>query len=89
MVVKPYYQEKINSNTIIRTFDCNVKNEELVWHRDKGYRKVEVIDGEGWEIQFENCLPAKIEKGDTFYIPSFVYHRIKRGNTNLKLSIEE
>ena len=66
------YKELQAQDSIYRKFTQDIPEEELVWHRDKGYRKVEVIDVEGWEIQFENCLPAKIEKVYTFYIPSFV-----------------
>lgn len=71
----------------IRTFKKDVDTEELVWHRDREDRLVEVLEGSGWELQLDNELPKKMKPGDTFIIPEGVYHRVKRGNDDLKISI--
>lgn len=71
----------------IRTFKKDVDAEELVWHRDREDRLVEVLSGSGWELQLDNELPKKMKPGDTFIIPEGVYHRVKRGNDDLKISI--
>ena len=91
MVVKdkPYEDQELNNWSFIRIFKHDVLNEELVWHRDKNGRFIEILEGDGWEIQFEDKLPNKLQKGDGFFIPAKTYHRIKRGNTDLKIRVEE
>ena len=37
-----------------RAFNHDVKDEELVWHRDENDRIVKVISGVGWKFQFDN-----------------------------------
>lgn len=86
---KPYLDEKLNNWTFLRTFKHDVLSEELVWHRDEKGRYIEVLEGKGWEIQFDNGLPKKLKKGDHLFIPAKTFHRIKRGTTDLKLKIEE
>lgn len=89
MVVNPYRDEKLNNKMFLRTFSKDVLSEELVWHRDKGNRIVEVLEGEGWLIQLDDKLPESLEVGKTYVIPAYTFHRIKRGTTDLKLKIEE
>lgn len=89
MVVKPYIDEKLNNWSFVRTFKHDVLNEDLLWHRDKKGRYIEVLEGSGWEIQFDDGLPKKLHKGDRFFISAETYHRIKRGKTDLKIKIEE
>ena len=88
-MVNPYIDHKLNNGSILRTFSKDVVSEELVWHKDKLDRRVEVIEGSGWEIQVENGLPRQLKEGDTVWIPALTYHRIKRGTTDLVLKIEE
>ena len=85
----PYVDKKLNNREILRTFGKDVLSEELVWHRDRNNRIVEVLEGEGWEIQLEDKLPELLEKGREYVIPAYTFHRIKRGTTDLKLRIEE
>jgi hypothetical protein len=73
----------------IRTFDNNVNDDELVWHRDKRDRKVRVISGDGWLIQMDNELPIPLLMGQTYNIKKEVYHRIMKGKNLLRLEIEE
>ena len=51
--MKPYVQWK-KDDYILRVFHPQVDNDELVWHRDKNDRLVEVVDSDGWLFQF--CL---------------------------------
>lgn len=85
----PFKQEKLNNTTFIRRFSKDVLSEELVWHRDRENRSVEVLEGEGWEIQLEDKLPEKLEVGRTYIIPAYTFHRVKRGTSDLVLKIEE
>ena len=89
MVVNPYEQKNLNKEVFLRTFSKNVLSEELVWHRDHNDRIVEVLEGENWEIQFENQLPQSLKIGEEYVIPAYTYHRIKRGTTDLVVKIQE
>ena len=71
----------------IRTFSKDVDPMELVWHQDKEDRHIEVIDGEGWEMQFDNELPFELVKGDHIFIMENQIHRVLKGTTDLKIKI--
>jgi quercetin dioxygenase-like cupin family protein len=86
--MKPYNQIK-KGNTILRTFSPSVQNEELVWHRDKRDRVVEVLEGKNWKVQLDNQLPRELKVGDVFEIKAETYHRILKGTTPLKVKIRE
>lgn len=81
-MVKPY----IDYDNV-RTILADVDSAELVWHRDKEDRIIEVIDGHGWQVQIENCLPFVIYPGMKFEIPMNVYHRVIKGVTDLIIKI--
>lgn len=83
-MVNPY--EDIDK---IRLFSKDVSEEHLVWHRDREDRTVTVLEGEGWMFQRDNELPIRLHEGDTFEISAYEYHRIIKGNTDLKIKIEE
>jgi quercetin dioxygenase-like cupin family protein len=86
--MKPYTEESFK-NTIIREFDLDINPLELVWHRDKRDRRVEILEGENWEFQMDNELPQVLKKGDVLEIPKEAYHRVKKGNTKLVIKIIE
>jgi hypothetical protein len=86
---KPYKQKNLNNDIIERVFSKDILIEELVWHRDKKDRHVTVISGEGWLLQLDDQLPVELKEGHTYKIPAYVYHRIKRGNTDLTVQIRE
>jgi quercetin dioxygenase-like cupin family protein len=69
-------------------FSENTESDELKWHRDREDRLVTVLEGQGWEIQMDNELPKSLTKGQKYIIPEGVYHRIIKGQGNLKVSIE-
>ena len=74
---------------IIRLFSSEVDSEELVWHRDNEDRKVEVMEGEGWQFQFNGSLPFELTEGRKFKIDKDMYHRVIKGKTNLVLKIKK
>ena len=84
-----YKQENITPNKFIRTFKSDVDSSELVWHRDKKSRIVEVLNDSDWFVQLENELPRKLNKGDIFFIAKESYHRVIKGDTDLKVQIIE
>ena len=81
------YDETINEGKKVRVFTESIDNHELKWHRDRENRLVEVIEGEGWQLQFDDELPINLEKGMGLIIPEGVYHRVIKGSGNLKVSI--
>lgn len=88
MVVTPY-TESINGNIIRRVIQNNVDDSELVWHRDRRNRIVQVVESSGWKFQSDNELPVELNSGDFFYIPKNIYHRVLKGNGDLVINIIE
>ena len=81
------YDETITENKKVRVFSESVETNELKWHRDREDRLVEIIESDGWELQFDDELPFKLKKGMSVIIPEGVYHRVIKGRGNLKVSI--
>jgi quercetin dioxygenase-like cupin family protein len=61
----------------------------LLWHRDLENRTVEILEGDGWKFQKENKLPVELKEGVRIFIPALEWHRVIKGNTNLKIKIYE
>lgn len=84
------YQDKvIDKNVFERSFLPTVSTDELVWHRDKKDRLVEVVNGGGWFIQFDNQLPTPLKDGDSIFIQRETFHRIIKGSEKLQIKIVE
>jgi len=58
---------------------------ELQWHYDESDRTVEVLENDGWLLQFEDCLPVLLQ--GVVHIPKNVYHRAIKGVGTLKVLI--
>lgn len=86
--MKPY-KEDIKKGYILREFNVDIPNKELVWHRDKRNRVVEVVSGRGWKFQMDNELPIELKEGMKLEIPKETFHRIGKGNTKLVIKIKE
>jgi quercetin dioxygenase-like cupin family protein len=87
--MKPYNDIETANNYIVREFDENIDPIELMWHRDLNERTITILEGEGWKFQLDNQLPISLNKNDTIFIPALTYHRVIKGNTKLKLKINE
>lgn len=85
--VLPFDEVDID-NKKIRIFSESTDSDEFKWHRDMEDRKVTILDGEGWSIQFDNNLPQILIVGQEIIIPEGVYHRVIKGKGELKVSIE-
>ena len=72
-----------------RVFDQEVEEEDLVWHRDRKKRKIEVLESGNWKLQLDNNRPILLEKGMTYTIPKMVYHRVIKGQYDLVLRIQD
>lgn len=81
------FKQKNHGNAKIRTFDSNVDEHELKWHRDRETRMVEVLESDNWKVQLDNELPVILEVGKSYLIPEGIFHRVIKGNGDLKVSI--
>jgi hypothetical protein len=82
------FKELISTyDTSVRVFSKDIDEEELVWHRDREDRLLNVIKGgENWLIQLENELPKPI---DSTYIKKGVYHRLIKGSDDLTIEVKK
>lgn len=80
--------KKGKGNIKIRTFDSNIDEFELKWHRDREDRKVTIIESNGWKYQEDNKLPVNLKEGDVIFIPKETFHRVIKGNGDLKIKVE-
>lgn len=85
---KPY-SEKRMGNLIVREFSSDTHSAELEWHKDHNDRHLRVVSGSGWKLQRKDSLPIQMNEGVTYYIPKGSWHRIIKGENNLKIAIVE
>jgi len=83
------YKQVTENDVIVRTFSEDVESEELVWHRDRKDRVVEVVQSNGWKFQMDNELPKTLKSGDVVEIPKETFHRVIKGEGNLIIKIKE
>lgn len=83
----PYTDIEITDKHIIREFDENIDPIEMLWHRDLEDRTITVLEGNDWCFQKENKLPVELKEGVRIFIPALEWHRVIKGNTNLKIKI--
>jgi len=81
------FQEQVKNGYHIRTFYDDTDDMELVWHRDKEDRIVESIGDTDWMIQLDNELPIPLT--ERTYIPKETYHRVIKGNGDLKVKVKK
>ena len=81
------FEERIENGYHIRTFSNETGNGELVWHRDKEDRIVESIGDTNWLVQLDNQIPKPLT--ERTFIPKEVYHRVIKGDGDLKVRIKK
>ena len=86
-MTNPYTNTPITQTSVIREFSSEVDPMELVWHQDKEDRTIEILEGNGWQLQRDNELPLALQEGDSIFIPMGQIHRVIKGNNNLKIQI--
>lgn len=79
------FKEKKTQNISIREFSGDVDSSELIWHKDKEDRIVEVLKNSDWMFQIDNELPKLLK--DKLFIPKETYHRVIKGNGDLVVKI--
>lgn len=83
--MKPYKEIKIKENTFIREFKESTNSSEFIWHKDKEDRIIEALEETNWLFQIDNKLPIKIE--NKIFIPKETFHRIIKGDNDLKIKL--
>ena len=86
-MILPFIEEKIVENLFIRTFKQETDSGELAWHRDFEDRIIESIEDTNWGFQLDNQLPIQLKK--QIYIPKGVYHRLIKGDGDLKIKLQK
>jgi|SRR5210317_1496798 len=88
---KPFedFEKSIYKNVFTRVFKEDIDNGQLIWHKDRKDRVVKVIWGTEWKLQYDNKLPTELEIGKNYYIKKEQFHRLHKGNGELKLEIKE
>lgn len=83
----PYEEIQVDETNFLRTFSPDSDVSEMVWHRDYEDRIVEAIGETNWMVQFDNELPIKLE--GQIFIPKGVYHRLIKGDGELKIKLKK
>jgi hypothetical protein len=81
----PYTDIEVTDKYIIREFNEDIDQIELLWHRDDEHRTIEIIGETDWKIQLDNKLPTSLN--ESIYIPKHEWHRVIKGKGILKLKI--
>jgi hypothetical protein len=85
---RPFTEEFVDKNTVIRSFDSKADDHLYKWHRDPEDREITVLNENDWKFQFDNEIPQKLEINNIIKIKMGEYHRLIKGTTPLLLKIE-
>ena len=89
VTVLPFEEEKIKDNIFIRTFSTDVDEMDLIWHTDKENRFIRVLEGNGWQFQYDEELPFEMTDGLGFPVMKGQIHRIIKGVGPLKIELHK
>ena len=81
----PYTDIEVTDKYIIREFNENIDPIELMWHRDDEDRTIEILGETNWKLQLDNELPTSLNQ--PIFIPRHEWHRVIKGDGNLRLKI--
>jgi len=86
-MVHPYINLEVTEEHIIREFTNETDIIDFMWHRDNENRIVEALHTTDWQLQLDNELPTSLDK--PIFIPRHHYHRVIKGNGNLRVKIQK
>ncbi len=89
VTVLPFEEEKIKDNIFIRTFSTDVDEMDLIWHTDKENRFIRVLEGNGWQFQYDEELPFEMTDGLGFPVMKGQIHRVIKGLGPLKIELHK
>ena len=82
-MVKPYTEDGD-----IRIFSHDKPDSDYVWHRDAEDRKIKILEGNGWCLQFDDTLPYLLKPGQEMTIRKYDYHRLIKGVDDLVVRLD-
>lgn len=85
--MNPYTEQKVDSNTYLRTFSADTPETDLIWHLDREERVIEATHMTDWFFQFDNELPISLNNSIT--IPKNTFHRIIKGTDDCTIRIKK
>ena len=88
VTVLPFEEEKIKDNIFVRTFSSDVDEMDLIWHTDKENRFIKVLEGNGWQFQYDEELPFEMT-GLGFPVMKGQIHRVIKGVGPLKIELHK
>lgn len=86
-MTKPYKEHKLSKNTYLRIFSSELDGEHLKWHYDEEDRKIEILNENDWEFQFDDALPFKLLMNGKIHVQKNKIHRLIKGTTNLFVKV--
>lgn len=86
---KIYRDLRLAENVKYRRIMNEGAADECTWHRDDKDRIVQIVEGRGWQIQFDNQLPVTVNPGDSIRILAQEWHRVIPGKGDLLMIIKE
>ena len=89
VTVLPFEEEKIKDNIFIRTVSVDVDEMDLIWHTDKENRFIKVLEGNGWQFQYDEELPFEMTDGLGFPVMKGQIHRVIKGLGPLKIELHK
>ena len=89
VTVLPFKEEKIKDNIFVRTFSADVDEMDLIWHTDKENRFIKVLEGNGWQFQYDEELPFEMTDGLGFPVMKGQIHRVIKGLGPLKIELHK
>ena len=89
VTVLPFEEEKIKDNIFIRTFSTDIDEMDLIWHTDKENRFIRVLEGNGWQFQYDEDLPFEMTDGLGFPVMKGQIHRVIKGVGPLKIELHK
>jgi len=88
--MKPYKDLKVTDSYIIREFTENIDPIELMYFRLDQDRAIDILEvGKSWKIQFDDQLPFDLEPEMRIFILRHMWHRVIKGDGNLKIQIQK
>ena len=89
VTVLPFEEEQISDNIFVRTFSADVDEMDLIWHTDKENRFIKVLEGNGWQFQYDEELPFEMTDGLGFPVMKGQIHRVIKGVGPLKIELHK
>lgn len=86
---KPWKEFDLLNGDILRVFDKDFPEEDLVWHRDHEDRRIYVIESRGWKLQMDNKEPVHLFRNFQHTIQKDEYHRLIKGHGNLVIRVKK